>query len=128
MNYFEPCARTIDLHPKQYALSQRVDLRALERRSDFNEIKDNIKHEMLLELRAYIYGYDHPEEHIISYPENWWEAVKERFAPSWFRDKYPVRFTAHTATLEEIFPDIEPMQKGSVMRMNVLQTPTYPIW
>lgn len=128
VNPYEVCMQTIDLHAKEYALHKKIDLRTLARHSHFNEHKDNIKQEMLLELHTYIYGYNHQDEHIISYPENWWEAVKERFAPAWFRDRYPVRFSTHTATLEETFPNIEPMEKGSVMRMNILKTSSTPIW
>lgn len=28
----------------------------------------------------------------VSYPANWWEAVKERFAPKWFLKRYPVKY------------------------------------
>jgi hypothetical protein len=26
-----------------------------------------------------------------SWPANWWEAVKERFAPQWFKSRWPVK-------------------------------------
>lgn len=38
------------------------------------------------------------------YPENWWEAVKERWAPKWFLKKYPVSYTVYTGKV--FYPSI----------------------
>ena len=51
----------------------------------------------------------------VRYPENWWEAVKERFLPEWYKNGHPinyktimeeVRFTAYQ--LYPMFPDFMP--------------------
>jgi hypothetical protein len=59
-------------------------------------------------MRAYIFGKDHPKREVVIYPETWWDAVKDRFAPTWFRSRFPVKYTKVTASLEEVYPDIRP--------------------
>jgi len=73
-------------------------------------------------LETYIYGKEHPKKEIV-YPADWWEALKERFAPKWFLKKYPVRSTVITCSLKEIYPDIEPVlpQKNPVIKFLVTE-------
>lgn len=43
------------------------------------------------EMRAYVWGMN--EQRIrAAWPADWWEAVKQRFAPKWFLRRWPVRF------------------------------------
>lgn len=39
----------------------------------------------------------------ISYPVDWWQAVKDKFAPDWFKKKYPVLRDSWHA--EALFPE-----------------------
>jgi hypothetical protein len=39
------------------------------------------------------------------HPKDWWQAVKERWAPKWFLKKYPVEYTVYTA--KAFYPDIK---------------------
>jgi hypothetical protein len=96
----------------------------------FNEWRDHAKRQLIVELRAHIYGKRHPDKHVIRYPENWWEAVKERFAPAWFRDRYPVRFVTITATLEEVYPELSAVlpEKHPVMRFATASHIESPTW
>ena len=40
----------------------------------------------------------------VSVPVDWWEHVKLRFAPAWFLQRYPVRYTVHVMEVTQIFP------------------------
>jgi hypothetical protein len=41
----------------------------------------------------------------ISYPKDWWQAVKVRWFPAWLLKKYPAMYTTHEAVA--LYPDIE---------------------
>ncbi len=41
----------------------------------------------------------------ISYPKNWIESLKERFAPEWLLHQYPVVYTNHEINASRFFPD-----------------------
>jgi hypothetical protein len=116
-------ARTIELKRKDYAAEIRIDDRLVERMNarDFLSYRDEALRQTILRLERSIYGIDHPKVHVVRYPADWWQSLKERFAPAWFRDRYPVRFTEVTASLEELYPEIEPAlpDKGHVMKINV---------
>jgi hypothetical protein len=87
---------------------------------------------LVRQIQQFIYGKDHPDKHIIRFPSTWWDAVKERFAPSWFLDRYPVRFTTYKATLSELYPDLTPAlpdrEYPPVMKFHVHKQNDYPIW
>ena len=93
--------REVELQRKDYAsrvilLEDQISF--LRSHSSLKQYKDELERKLVLMLHASIYGKDHPKKHVIRYPENWWEAVKERFAPCWFRELYPVKFTEVTAS------------------------------
>ena len=123
----------VKLHRKDYASRLKINERQMEflqRHSVVRQWRDEMEQHLVMALHASIYGKDHPERHVIRYPENWWEAVKERFAPCWFRDLYPVRFTEITASLEELYPEIQPAlpDKMPVMKFYTTNRIDQPIW
>lgn len=83
--------------------------------------------QMLIDLKLTVYGKDHGPPEIIRYPADWWQALKERFAPAWFRDRYPVKFTEHTISLREFYPHIRPFREDAVMSIykHTLETSCY---
>lgn len=44
----------------------------------------------------------------IVYPENWWEAFKERWFPEFLKNKYPVQYTTHHIEFDVFYPDFRP--------------------
>jgi len=125
--------RTVELQRKEYAAQVALDEREIElcqKRGTVEEIRDHARRQLVMTMRAAIYGKDHPKRHVIRYPETWWEAVKERFAPAWFRDRYPVRFVEISASLEELYPEIETAlpDRMPVMKFHIAKRIECPIW
>jgi hypothetical protein len=60
----------------------------------------------------------HDEE--ISYPEDWWEAVKQRWAPAWALRRWPVKMHTTTIKLSELYPEYRsPRLLGASVRVQV---------
>jgi len=124
--------KEIELRANQYISSVSIDRKLLD--TCKVDVKDHLVssacYAMIMSLRAEIYGKDHPEQHVVRYPENWWEAVKERFAPAWFLDKYPVRFTVISASLQELYPGFRPATDrfSPVVKFFVKNDTEMPIW
>ena len=38
------------------------------------------------------------------YPENWWQAFRERFFPAWWLKKYPVRYVERNINVYRTYP------------------------
>lgn len=54
----------------------------------------------------------------ISYPRDWREAVKARFAPKWALKRWPVRETKHEIKLDAIYPKMAlPEKCGPYIRV-----------
>lgn len=101
-------AEYIELQAKDYAARVEIDMRETEFCSNgkYEVIRDEARRRLIHELRVRVFGKRHPEKTVVRYPADWWEAVKERFAPAWFLNRYPVRFTEVTATLDEMYPHL----------------------
>jgi hypothetical protein len=53
-----------------------------------------------------IYGEKSLTEYHVKYPADWWQAVKERFAPAWFAKRYPVVYKEHHITIDAVYPEL----------------------
>lgn len=112
----------VELQRKEYATQVALDerqLSSLRSRAEMEEVMDHARHQLLMTMRHHIYGKNHAPVHVIRYPKTWWDAVKERFAPAWFRDRYPIEFVTITSTLEELYPDFVPSLPGHVPTIRV---------
>jgi hypothetical protein len=74
---------------------------------EFKSFQDFDKNALVNEMRLFIYGKEHPEKNLVKYPSNWWESVKERFAPPWFLRKFPVEYTKIYVKFQELYPDLK---------------------
>lgn len=48
---------------------------------------ETVKHTIETTIPAF-----HAAQYLGRMPEDWWQALKERFAPTWFKLRYPVRY------------------------------------
>ena len=136
MNPYDQSFRAFDeihLERQTYARRQEIEDREIQnvkRHGHYQDFMDHARRCLVMEMRMDIYGKRHPDRHVIRYPADWWQAVKERFAPAWFRDKYPVVFTEVTASLNETYPDIQPAlpDREPVLRFIVASKPEYYTW
>ena len=47
------------------------------------------------------------EDIVIMYPKDWIQALKERFAPEWVLNQYPVIYTKHEISASRYFPNFK---------------------
>lgn len=61
---------------------------------------------VILELQMIIAGRVNREV-TIKYPEDWWQAVKEHFAPNWFLRRFPIKYVKEVIQAKEFYPDVK---------------------
>ena len=72
------------------------------------EATRNILGDLVVTLNGYALGEDKSiRSGTVSFPATWWDAVKERFAPKWFRQKHPVQYTTYELTAEAVYPNLK---------------------
>lgn len=76
-----------------------------------NEANVDVYHNALLSIRELyvsgrVYGQRNLTEYEFKYPADWWQAVKERFAPDWLKRRYPVRYIEHHITVDAVYPEL----------------------
>jgi hypothetical protein len=64
---------------------------------------DFITQDMILQLEAYVLGRKETIKTFV-YPVDWWQAVRQRWAPKWWLKRYPVINTTETVDVEAVWP------------------------
>ena len=119
----------IQLEHQRLSAQIRIDKKAIRGRMEEDFAKDLVRDQVVAMFHHAIFVKDYPKTHIVRYPADWWQAVKDRFAPAWFRDRYPVKFVTIEASAKMLYPDIEPIprQRG-VLKFAVARNIETPIW
>lgn len=64
-----------------------------------------------------------PETRTVSHPLDWLEALKERWAPAWFKKRWPVAHKTHTIECRLVFPDLDlPKEVGRSLRWTSIRS------
>ena len=62
----------------------------------------------------------------VKYPADWWQAVKERFAPAWALKRWPVVYTIWEPSV--IYPDIKLPDRAHYVKIRKLDfLPDWPL-
>lgn len=79
-------------------------LRALLTRDYFTDVTfdDDALGRIILNMTRDVYGYTCGQR-VVAYPDGWREALKERFAPAWWKRRHPVRYKEFDALV--VFPN-----------------------
>jgi hypothetical protein len=90
----------------RYQLAQRVSNGVLNF-ADARSYADYLTDSVCYKLEAAVWGRetDLPD---IKYPATWWDAVKDRFFPTWAKKKWQVTYTSVALKLRETYPKFKP--------------------
>jgi len=64
------------------------------------------------------------QRHEISFPSDWWEAVKERWFPEWLLKRYPVEYTKRVFDARLAFPEYHIENLGRPVSVLLEKRPT----
>ena len=73
---------------------------------ELNILIEPICHNLIFHLESRIWGQQ-LKNRVFKYPLDWWEAVKERFAPAWFLKKYPVKYKTIDIDAKLLYPNLQ---------------------
>jgi hypothetical protein len=106
---FVPVSRpyeTIQLNHKSFNVTRAVSKR-ITSASEFPAMVetaiDDGAEMILAHIRSLVLS-QHLETLTLKAPSDWWQAFKERWAPRWFLDKYPVEYTVKSIEIAALFP------------------------
>lgn len=84
------------------------------------DLVERLTDEFVVELRGFIWGEDLGEI-IEKYLEDWKEAFKERWFPTWLLKKYPVRYKIFRARQKVAYPNFDMPSLGDEKQIYYLQ-------
>lgn len=58
---------------------------------------------VVFRFKQYIFGRQ-AEMLTISYPADWWQALRQRWLPAWWLCRWPVRMVTHTVDVKALYP------------------------
>jgi hypothetical protein len=99
-------ARLVQLRRVLYGVNQRLDC------EDLNDLELSVEvdrkfDEMVLNMRAHVWGQDSQPVRSVTYPADWWQAFKERWFPIWAQKRWPPRYTRIDVSAAVIYPDLK---------------------
>lgn len=62
---------------------------------------------IMIMMVSYIWGIEHNAVDE-KFPEDWWQAFKDRWFPEWAKQRWPVRWTRIHVTFREMYPEFQP--------------------
>ena len=71
----------------------------------YDDMIDFSVRDVCYKLEGYILG-ENPETKTIKHPEDWLQAIKERWFAKWMLKKWPVKYTIHTIDVDVLYPDL----------------------
>jgi len=98
--------RRVDLFATPYCVQAAV--RQPETELFNGEIKtfmDHVTEDLIVRVNRYV-ATAHAKTYEFKAPRDWWQAVKERFAPAWFLKRYPIAYRRETVDLNVEYPDL----------------------
>jgi hypothetical protein len=82
--------KTINLEKVRIGVMTRV-LDVWGQNCEITEVEDFLTNNLAVSLRSFCWCDEEREVVAAEWPADWWQAVKERFAPSWFLRRWPVK-------------------------------------
>lgn len=107
-------SKTVEFAIQHVFSSHRIPERIVKEfgggRWELQNYVDYVVGDMVLQLRGW-FASQPCGELSVAYPADWWEAVKERFAPEWFTRRYPVRYLSRTIKVDAMYPKVQVPEK-----------------
>ena len=95
--------REVALERLQYACQKAFPPAMLDQLS-VERVADIVTGGVVYQFRAAIFA-QRLDEQVVRYPADWWQALKQRFAPRWFVRRWPVLETIKTMRLYAWYPE-----------------------
>lgn len=67
--------------------------------------------QLYIQLKSHIWGNKLVDLEF-QYPKDWWQAIKDRFAPRWFRYRWPVKWHVVQVYAAQLYPEFKPTISG----------------
>lgn len=109
-------ATTVTLEKIRFASSVEMFNGSLAYREARNFMDEHLRRSLEYEVLGREY-----ERVSVRYPADWWQALKARFAPRWFRRRWPVKEAEWSVQVRELFPGIAIPPHQSVYHVEVLK-------
>ena len=108
----------IELEKIRLAILEVVSEEILDPKVDFSLHTSFIRDDIAIRLRGYIWGKQ-LGKHSVTYPEDWWQAFKERWFPKWVLGRYPVRYKIFEVDVKALYPDFKYSYPGMLLKVQI---------
>jgi len=82
-----------------------------------------IANDFAIQLRGFIWAEEKSaQRQVVTYPLNWWQAFKERWAPKWALKKWPVQYKRVELDVKAIYPEFKQAMPDKTMRLTIIRS------
>jgi hypothetical protein len=98
-------------------LSKQIDKCLIDQKEFITDLGELME----ITIEGYVWGEKLPKIVEISYPLNWWQAVKERFMPLILLKFFPIKYKYHKISFTELYPGFKFAKENNVVKMNYVE-------
>jgi nuclear transport factor 2 (NTF2) superfamily protein len=93
----------------QYITQELSESFVIEPKVEINTMLKFSLDEMAIRITQEVYGRE-MDRIEVRYPADWWQAFKERWFPTWAKERWPVRETVVDMVARELYPHVSAPQ------------------
>lgn len=83
------------------------------------DVMEGFVDRLVIRLRAHVYGEKAPKTIEFRAPLDWWQAVRERWLPSWWLARRPVLYRREEVDIWNVYPEFVNRIGGRFLRVPV---------
>jgi hypothetical protein len=124
--------KQVQLEKFKYIIEQRLAKQLQDQLAEMPDVEIQqhahfMTDEIAVQVRGIVWGRE-MQRQSHRYPADWWQAIKERFAPEWFKRRWPVRYIEITLTARELYPMLSiPQEEHSIVILKDARWPNQHI-
>jgi hypothetical protein len=78
---------------------------------DIDYFVEQLGEEIVINCRSFVLG-EHVDTIHVKYPQDWWQAFKDRWFPQWALNRLPIVYYQKSYDVKAIYKDFKPKKRG----------------
>ena len=110
------------LEKLQVGLMQDLSADLLDVSVDVDETAKAIMGNIVLQVHGTVWAENESvRRQVVSYPHDWWQAVRERWLPAWMLKRWPIVYKDIVLDVKAIYPNFRPAVPGERVVLHIMR-------
>ncbi len=113
-----PDVREYVLHKVRLQTIKSVDTVLLDTKVEIDDFSKAFGNMVKIHIQGYLWGQEEFKSDLVRYPVDWWQHLKERFAPRWAVKRWPIVYMVKKMDVGYVYEDLKIAKHEPTMLFN----------